>query len=364
MDLKRHQPQTVDWIDLAKGICILLVVYHHCVQSTYLLPTASLGHTESLFINIYEALRVKLVPLRMPLFFMISGFLVYRAATTYNWSNVFYKRIQTIFYVYLLWGAIQFIFLYFFQIFTTLEETQETAIISNYATSFLEYSKLIVIGSSSLWYLYALPIYFVICKLLSKAPFICFGIFLIINLASDYYHLDFPTSSIARNGIFYAIGCFLGPVIFPLVNKLNYNAFIYIFGIIAFKISLTLVNVDHFIINTLLVVSIMILFLNWFQKNWDIPMLRWIGRRTLSIYVIHYIILKFIAYFIIPYMMAAGFFNNDQFALAWYTSYPLIGTFLATSISLLIWKLTNRGYGRYLYTSPEYARTSSRGALN
>ena len=65
----RPRPRLV-WPDLAKGVCILLVVLHHATTKHYVevLP-AGLAPVGELWAGLSPALK----PTRMPLFFVISG---------------------------------------------------------------------------------------------------------------------------------------------------------------------------------------------------------------------------------------------------------------------------------------------------
>ena len=58
------------WPDVAKGICILLVVLHHIAGKQYgIVVPAGLGQAEDAWLWITAALK----PIRMPLYFVVSG---------------------------------------------------------------------------------------------------------------------------------------------------------------------------------------------------------------------------------------------------------------------------------------------------
>ncbi len=360
--MKDKSRDHIGWIDLAKGICILLVVFHHSIQSVYLLPDMPLSGITATAAKLYELLSIKLVPIRMPLFFMISGFLVYRGVTRYQWDQVGFKRIQTIWYVYLLWSIIQWLAIGLIVYSSGAAVPGHSAMLSAFATNITDFTVLTLTGSSSLWYLYALPAYFIICKLLSSKPWLALSFFLICYGLSSYYQLQFPTSSIVKNGIYYAIGVFFCPVLFPLINHISHKAFLFIAGLLGIKIGLGLLEVDIHLINTLLFVSIMVFFINWLQDVVDIPIMRWIGKNTLAIYIIHYILLKMLAFIIVPWLIAQGFFAQQAFVTVWYLTAPVLAVAFMTGGSLLIWHCTNVGVGRYLYASPRHLTAPLRAA--
>lgn len=345
----------IGWVDLAKGICILLVVLHHIIQSTYAVPNIDISGMEALAFQFYEILSKRLVPLRMPLFFMISGFLVYRGVTVYHWREVWGKRVQNIWYVYIVWSVIQWLAVASILILSGSPIRIEESMLSNYASDLPSYVKLLLFGTSSLWYLYVLPIYFIICKLLSSKPLLCISLFIFGYFLTSYLNLTFPTSSIVKNGIFYAIGCFFCPYLLPLVSKIKKKIILTVtalFMLLSLKVILSLLGLDITLFNTIILVAIMILLLNWFQGYYDIPVLCYIGKNTLPIYVIHYIIVKILGYLFIPTLVAYDFFTNKSFVTAWYLIYPFVALILVTGISLGIWKLTSVGFGKYLYKIP------------
>lgn len=142
------------WPDLAKGLCILLVVLHHTTSKHYLdlLPpevdwvTVAWAETSSF-----------LKPVRMPLFFVISG-LFAASALDRPWRLVA-RRAWAPYYLYVVWllvlGAV-------FAVERTLpmNRTQDLG----------ELAADLVLPSTGVWFLYALAAYFVLAKLLRPLP--------------------------------------------------------------------------------------------------------------------------------------------------------------------------------------------------
>jgi fucose 4-O-acetylase-like acetyltransferase len=91
----------LQWIDYARGICIILVCYRHCFEG---LKQAKLNIHEYPFL---EILNICFYSFRMPLFFIISGMFISASLAKKGISNYLNNRFKIIFYPLLIWGAIQ-----------------------------------------------------------------------------------------------------------------------------------------------------------------------------------------------------------------------------------------------------------------
>src|SRR4030088_278167 len=88
----------VDWVDYAKGFCIVFVVMMH---STLGVENAA-GQDGWLHVVVAFA-----KPFRMPDFFMISGLFLSQVIDR-NWRPYLARKVVHFVYFYLLWTAIQF----------------------------------------------------------------------------------------------------------------------------------------------------------------------------------------------------------------------------------------------------------------
>jgi fucose 4-O-acetylase-like acetyltransferase len=89
------------WIDYARGICIILVCYRHCFEG---LRIAGLDT------NSYPSLQVLNVcffSFRMPLFFIVSGLFVSRSLQKKTLGNYINNRFSIVFYPLIIWGVLQ-----------------------------------------------------------------------------------------------------------------------------------------------------------------------------------------------------------------------------------------------------------------
>src|SRR3979409_2462675 len=91
-------PVRIDWVDYAKGICIVMVVMMHSVLGV----EAAAGHTGFMHVLVAFA-----KPFRMPDFFLISG-LFLSVVIDRDWRTYLDRKVLHFVYFYLLWTAIQF----------------------------------------------------------------------------------------------------------------------------------------------------------------------------------------------------------------------------------------------------------------
>ncbi len=142
--------ERLGWPDLAKGACILLVVLHHVIVKDYLFRVdAALGPVG----DVWHGLTYTFKPVRMPLFFAISGFFA-ASAVARSW-----RRIVSGYYLYVLWLGI------YWGMYSL-----EREIPANRVDSVADLFGELLWAASSMWFLYALAIYFVVAKVLRGLP--------------------------------------------------------------------------------------------------------------------------------------------------------------------------------------------------
>ncbi|MEW1587916.1 acyltransferase [Micromonospora vinacea] len=143
------------WADAAKGVCIILVVLWHVVVKDYLQIDWHVGVPVPGF---WGTLGEQFLPLRMPLFFTISGVFAANAAQR-PWRVVARSRIAGFLYLYAVWLLIH-----------TVVLAAAPELPTDRATSALGLLEQLTITPSNLWYLYALALYFTIAKVTRRVP--------------------------------------------------------------------------------------------------------------------------------------------------------------------------------------------------
>ena len=134
----------VDWVDYAKGFCIVFVVMMH---STLGVEQAA-GHEGFMHTVVAFA-----KPFRMPDFFLISGLFLAQVIDR-GWRTYLDRKVVHFVYFYLIWTALQFAFKA--PLFAQENGVAGTAWL--YVESFWE-------PFGTLWFIYLLPIFFVVTKL-------------------------------------------------------------------------------------------------------------------------------------------------------------------------------------------------------
>lgn len=89
------------WIDYARGITILLVVYRHVFEGLGNVGEGSGSYAGLKYLNIF------FFSFRMPLFFIVSGIFVGSSLVRKGIGEYIGNRFQTIFYPLMVWGSIQ-----------------------------------------------------------------------------------------------------------------------------------------------------------------------------------------------------------------------------------------------------------------
>jgi uncharacterized membrane protein YcfT len=188
----------VDWVDYAKGICIVMVVMMHSVLGV----EAAAGET-----GFMHAFVMFAKPFRMPDFFLISG-LFLSLVIDRDWRTYLDRKVVHFAYFYVLWVTIQFAF----KAPAFAAETSWSHTGYLYLESFIE-------PFGTLWFIYLLPIFFVVTKLTRNLPPLA-----ILALAAglEMAHVVTGWTVIdefcARFVYFYA-GYLLAPTVFKLSNR-------------------------------------------------------------------------------------------------------------------------------------------------
>lgn len=183
----------IDWIDYAKGICIILVVMMH---STLGVENA-LGRTGYLH-DFIEWAR----PFRMPDFFLISGLFLMRRINA-PWRSYLDSKVLHFAYFYVLWMTLQFIL----KGPGIAAEHGVVAALSSYALGFVN-------PFGTLWFIYLLAIFFVVTKALHKLPpiliFAGAALLEMLPIHTGWLVVD----EFAARYVYFFVGYWLAPKIF------------------------------------------------------------------------------------------------------------------------------------------------------
>ena len=319
------KPQRQTWIDYARGIAIILVLYRHVFEG---IKNAGISIKEYLPI---EHANILFFSFRMPLFFIVSGIFVAGSLQKRVFKTFVETIARIILYPYFLWGILQI----------TLQ-----ILLSDYVNanrSWYSYLELLYAPRTidQFWYLYALfnvsvvyvaGIDFLKLKTLTSV-IIGFIFFVVSILAYQYkFNLGF-IGDIFHYYLFFAIGDAFGSLIKVEKNrkyleswKLLLVLFIPFMGTQYYFLHTNLkyasVNYDYveyyqslIFIGIALMGGIYVIFLSFFlQKYRLISWLHVLGRHSLYIYVAHVLVLaaarifmtKVLGIFNVPLLLVIG----------------------------------------------------------
>ena len=142
-------PNRVAWVDYAKGFCIVMVVMMHSTLGV----EAAAG--EASWMGTLVAFTK---PFRMPDFFLISGLFLAKVIDR-KWRGYLDTKVLHFVYLYALWVTIQFAF----KAPGFAAELGWGGVAQAYALAFIE-------PFGMLWFIYLLPIFFVVTKLARDMP--------------------------------------------------------------------------------------------------------------------------------------------------------------------------------------------------
>jgi uncharacterized membrane protein YcfT len=190
--------ERVDWVDYAKGICIIMVVMMHSVLGTEL----AAGQTGYMHYLVEFA-----KPFRMPDFFLISGLFLARVIDR-DWRTYLDRKVVHFLYFYVLWVTIQF----GFKAPGFAAEHGWPYVIQLYLLSYID-------PFGTLWFIYLLPVFFVLTKAVRRVhPAFIWGIAAVL----ESLHVQTGWTAIdefcARFVYFYS-GYLFATQVFALSNK-------------------------------------------------------------------------------------------------------------------------------------------------
>ncbi|ELX0274575.1 acyltransferase family protein [Escherichia coli] len=315
------------WINQIKGLCICLVVIYHSVITFYPHLTTFQHPLSEVLSKCWIYFNLYLAPFRMPVFFFISGYLIRRYIDSVPWGNCLDKRIWNIFWVLALWGVVQWLALSALNQWLAPERDLSNASNAAYADSTGEFLHGMITASTSLWYLYALIVYFVVCKIFSRLALPLFALFVLMSVAVNFV----PTPWWGMNSVIRNL------LMASLLTVLAVGAWL-------FTISLLLSLVS--------IVVIMKLFYQYEQRFGmrSTSLLNVIGSNTIAIYTTHRILVEIFSLTLLAQMNAARW--SPQVELTLLLVYPFVSLFLCTVAGLLVRKLSQRAFSDLLFSPP------------
>lgn len=188
------------WVDVAKGVCIVLVVLMHATLGV------EKATGESTWLHAFvEWAR----PFRMPDFFLISG-LFLAARIDRPWRSYLDTKVAHFAYFYVLWLTIQFAL----KAPGMVQEAGAIPTLESYFESFF-------VPFGTLWFIYLLTVYFVVAKLLHPLPkWLVLAAAAIMHMATPHTGV-FIVDEFATRFVFFYSGYALAPTIFTFAARMQ-----------------------------------------------------------------------------------------------------------------------------------------------
>lgn len=320
----------IDWVDYAKAIGIVLVVYGHVARgiknSGIKIPT-----------DLYEVADSVIYSFHMPLFFFLSGLFFLKSLDKFGSKYLIFNKIDTIIYPYILWSLLQ----------GGIE-----SILSNYTNGTASAGNVLSLiwqPRAQFWFLYVLFLVLVICSIAystkrKEINFTLLPLSILLNISSqNFWVFDL----ISTNLVYFVLG-----IIFTSYIKTEYFsgpkvlAGTFLFFVLSqwiFHTELSLKYTDRGIFS-LIVAVISILFITSLSINLSkksISLLKILGSASMAIYLLHIIagsgtriLLKRIFQLESPFL------------------HLILGCIFAIIIPLLVVKIFEKYKIKYLFSAP------------
>ncbi|PKH24707.1 acyltransferase [Enterobacterales bacterium CwR94] len=350
----KNNTEEILWINTLKGACILLVVLYHVVLPGY---AESLKQLTGGFIPaaLWVNFNIYLSPLRMPAFFFVSGLLAAKAITERSWQTVFTGRITNLFYLYFLWGLIQW-----FSIYGIVAEINGEPYSHNtnsmYAHSPIEFLILMFKAMSTSWYLYGLALFFLCTKLFHRQKLPLMVVAVLLNYAAQLGFISgWGPESLSQYFLFFVIGAFYSREMIQLSEWRAENLPLWC-GLALLAVLHMLVGLNKSIMLCLLAIAGSIALCRFLNQWFSLRFLNWVGKNTLQIYVLHRIFIELFGMAAILFAERHGLFDNPGFSAMWAAFFPIVMVLLCSACSVGVWTVLNRGPGRSLFMYPRLLR--------
>jgi uncharacterized membrane protein YcfT len=264
-------PNRVGWVDYAKGFCIVMVVTMHSTLGVQ--EAAGQASWMETFVAFAK-------PFRMPDFFLISGLFLARVIDR-KWRDYLDKKVLHFAYFYALWVTIQFAF----KAPHFAADLGWAGVAHAYALSFID-------PFGTLWFIYLLPIFFVVTKLTCNVPpvmmWLVAALLQIVSIHTGWIVID----EFCARFVYFYTGYVLAPYVFDFAATVEANrreALLFLAAWAVFEAvmvfngyaALPMVGLGLGFLGALAVIATSVLFST---RKWALP-LRYAGQNSIVVYL-------------------------------------------------------------------------------
>ncbi len=341
------------WINQIKGLCICLVVIYHSVITFYPHLEALHAPLSVLLAKCWVTFNLYLAPFRMPVFFFISGYLVRRYIDEVDWKTCVDKRLWSIIWVLALWGVLQWQALTHLNAWLAPERDLNTASNAAYADSLSGFITGMLTASTSLWYLYALVVYFTLCKLLSRWKLPLIGLLALVSIAINFLPLPWwGMNSVVRNMIYYSLGAWYGVQLMAWMQARVWRRdalAVAAFGVVSVVLWFVGVPLPLSLLSILLIMALFYRFEQRFSVSPD-NLLNVVGSNTIAIYTTHRILIEGVSLFMIHQLNSGTWPVWAELTVV--LLYPFASLLVCTLVGLGARKLSTALTGDFFFSPP------------
>ncbi len=341
------------WINQIKGLCICLVVIYHSVITFYPHLEALHAPLSVLLAKCWVTFNLYLAPFRMPVFFFISGYLVRRYIDEVDWKTCVDKRLWSIIWVLALWGVLQWQALTHLNAWLAPDRDLNTASNAAYADSLSGFITGMLTASTSLWYLYALVVYFTLCKLLSRWKLPLIGLLALVSIAINFLPLPWwGMNSVVRNMIYYSLGAWYGVQLMAWMQARVWRRdalAVAAFGVVSVVLWFVGVPLPLSLLSILLIMALFYRFEQRFSVSPD-NLLNVVGSNTIAIYTTHRILIEGVSLFMIHQLNSGTWPMWAELMVV--LLHPFASLLVCTLVGLGARKLSTALTGDFFFSPP------------
>ena len=341
------------WINQIKGLCICLVVIYHSVITFYPHLEALHAPLSVLLAKCWVTFNLYLAPFRMPVFFFISGYLVRRYIDEVDWKTCVDKRLWSIIWVLALWGVLQWQALTHLNAWLAPDRDLNTASNAAYADSLSGFITGMLTASTSLWYLYALVVYFTLCKLLSRWKLPLIGLLALVSIAINFLPLPWwGMNSVVRNMIYYSLGAWYGVQLMAWMQSRVWRRdalAVAAFGAVSVVLWFVGVPLPLSLLSILLIMALFYRLEQRFAVGPD-NVLNVVGSNTIAIYTTHRILIEGVSLFMIHQLNSGTWPVWAELMVV--LLYPFASLLVCTLVGLGARKLSTALTGDFFFSPP------------
>jgi len=331
MGQSRTGNSRIDWVDYGKGFCIIFVVMMHSTLGV----EKALGETGWMGLVVEWAR-----PFRMPDFFLIAGLFLSRVIAR-DWRDYLDRKVFHFAYFYVVWVTIQFAF-----------KAPVMAADIGWSGAFDAYLLTFIEPFGTLWFIYLLPVFFIVTKLTRNIPPA-----LVWGVAAGLEIADIHTGSLlidetASRFVYFFSGYALAPVIFQMAEWVKTNASVALIGLPVWGVfngilvfsgygQLPFVSLALGFLGASAVVALSVLLS---KSKWMMPV-RYCGENSIVIYLGFFLPMAVTRLALIK----TGFISDIG-------TMSLIVTVAGVLGALMMWWFTRGSRFGFLYERPNWAR--------